>query len=472
MVLNLNKLFDLKKYSSNIALITDKQEITYQELDDLVCKFSEEFIAERSLILLVCTNTIESVIAYISIIKSGSVCLLVGDTNIDELLVKYKPKFVFSPKNKNIDLEAVKEFDSYKLYKTNFDIDYKLNDKLAILLTTSGSTGSPKFVRLSYRNIISNTISISEYLDITSNDRVISTMPMNYTYGLSKINTHLLNGASIILTESTLMSREFWDILKEKQATNFGGVPYIYEMLKKLRFEKMDLPSLRYITQAGGKLSKNLVIDFYEVCSKKNIDFIVMYGQTEATSRMSYLPPKSLPNKADSIGIAIPNGKFIIKDDSGNTIENSGESGELIYYGENVSMGYSESCYDLIEPDINNGCLYTGDLAKKDTDGYFYIAGRKKRFLKVYGNRVSLDELEQIIKSYGYECACSGEDDKLVIYLVDNQIDKTELLFKLMTVTGLNKNAFNIVFIDEIPRNESGKTLYYKLDELGKKVNA
>ncbi len=464
MGLNLNNLFDFKKYSNNIALISDKKEITYQELDDLVCKFSEEFIAERSLILLVCTNTIESVIAYLSIIKSGSVCLLVGDTNIDELLVKYKPKFVFSPKNKNIGLQAVKEFDSYKLYKTNFDIDYKLNDKLAILLTTSGSTGSPKFVRLSYRNIISNTISISEYLDITSNDRVITTMPMNYTYGLSKINTHLLNGASIILTESTLMSREFWDILKEKQATNFGGVPYIYEMLKKLRFEKMDLPSLRYITQAGGKLSKNLVVDFYEICSKKNIDFIVMYGQTEATSRMSYLPTKYLPEKAGSIGIAIPNGKFSIINELGEEIKENFKSGELIYSGKNVSMGYAQSYEDLNLEDINNGILHTGDIAQFDEDGFFYIVGRKKRFVKIYGNRVNLDEIEHMLKKYGYECACIGEDDKLTLFIVD-KIDTKKLLRRISHDTFLNKNVFELIQIDSIPRNESGKIQYSKLEK-------
>ena len=465
MVLSLNNLFDFKKYADNIALITYEKEITYHQLDQLTIEYGS-YIKERSLVFLICTNTIESVVAYLSIIKFGSVCLLIGDNNIEELLKKYKPEYVFSPKAKELDIKVVKEFDSYRLYKTAYDVDYKLSDDLAILLTTSGSTGSPKFVRIAYENIVSNTNSISEYLNINTQDRAITTMPMNYSYGLSIINTHLSKGATVILTESSIMNREFWDLLKEKKVTNFGGVPYIYEILKKLRFEKMNLPSLKYITQAGGKLNTNLVLEFHEVCTKKGIEFFVMYGQTEATARMSYLPPSALPKKAGSMGITIPNGRFVIVDDEGNMIEDSEVIGELLYYGKNVSLGYSQSCYDLNAENENKGCLHTGDLAKRDADGYYYIAGRKKRFVKVFGNRVNLDEFEQIVKSYGYDCVCGGQDDNLIIYLTDHNIDKTELLNNLMTKTGLNKSAFSVVFINEIPRNESGKTLYYKLDNL------
>ncbi|PHR69852.1 MAG: AMP-dependent synthetase [Arcobacter sp.] len=456
-------LFNFDNYKNNIALITNDREVTYKELDQLSYEVGM-LLDNKSLVLLVCTNTIDSIISYIGIIKSGAKCLLVANTDIESLLEKYKPQYVFSPIEKNINAKVIKEFGSYIACKTNFDVDYEINNELAILLTTSGSTGSPKFVRLSYNNIVSNTTSISEYLKIKSSDRAITTMPMNYTYGLSIINTHLANGASLILTDESLMSKIFWSLIKEKKATNFGGVPYTYEMLKKLRFERVNLPDLKYITQAGGKLNKKLVLDFYEVCSKKNIKFYVMYGQTEATSRMSYLPLESLPEKAGSIGIAIPDGKFLIKDDKGCEIEDIDVRGELVYIGNNVSYGYSQSYHDLKEGDKNYGCLHTGDLATKDADDYFYIVGRKNRFIKVYGNRVNLDEFEHIITSYGYECVCTGEDDKLNIFLTDNTIEKLFLFNKLMKDTGLNKSAFNLVYIDSIPRSDSGKIIYYKLD--------
>lgn len=459
----MNNLFNFGKYKNNIALISNKQEVTYEELD-IVSREIQNLLNSSSLVFLVCTNTMDSVIAYVAIVKSGAKCLLVANNDIEHLLEKYKPHYIFSPKEKKIQGSLVKEFGDYVAYKTNYNIDYEINNKLAILLTTSGSTGSPKFVRLSYNNIISNTESISKYLNIDSSHRAITTMPMNYSYGLSIINTHLANGASIVLTEEPLMSKEFWSLIKEKQATNFGGVPYVYEMLKKLRFERVNLPDLKYVTQAGGKLNINLMLEFNEICTKKGIDFYVMYGQTEATARMSYVPLDSLPKKLGSIGIAIPKGKFLINDDNGSEIKESDIVGELVYYGENVSLGYSQSYHDLVEGDKNNGCLHTGDLAKVDKDGYYYIVGRNNRFAKIYGNRVNLDEFEQIIKSYGHECVCTGEDDILNIFVTDKTIDKNILFNKLMQNTKLNKSSFNLIYIDTIPRSDSGKVLYCKLN--------
>ena len=462
----MNNLFNFSTYKNNIALISDKQEITYSELDSSSYEI-QNLLNNNSLVFLVCTNSIDSIISYIGIIKSGAKCLLVNDTDIEHLLEKYKPHYIFSPKEKRLQGSLIKAFGDYVAYKTKYNINYKINNKLAILLTTSGSTGSPKFVRLSYDNIISNTKSISKYLNINSSHRAITTMPMNYSYGLSIINTHLANGASLILTDEPLMSKEFWSLIKEKQATNFGGVPYTYEMLKKLRFERVNLPDLKYITQAGGKLNTNLILEFNEICTKKNIDFYVMYGQTEATARMSYMPLDSLPKKSGSIGIAIPKGKFSIKDDNGSKIKETDITGELVYYGENVSFGYSQSYQDLKDGDENNGCLHTGDLAKVDKDGYYYIVGRNNRFVKVYGNRVNLDEFENIIKSYGYECVCTGKDDLLNIFITDKAIEKKILFNKLMQDTKLNKSAFNLIYIDTIPRSDSGKVLYYQLNSGG-----
>lgn len=457
----IEKLFNFSNYKNRVALISENEEVTYSQINEKASEI-EKLIGDRCLVFLICTNTIDSIISYLSILKSGSACLLVADIDISELVEKYKPRFIFSPKEKKLSGRIVKELNSYSLIKTNYETSYKISENLAILLTTSGSTGSPKFVRISYDNIINNTNSITEYLKIDNSHKAITTMPMSYTYGLSIINTHLNKGASLVVTEASLLSREFWSLLKDKNVTNFGGVPYTYEILKKLRFERMELPSLKYITQAGGKLKKNLVLEFYENCIKKDINFIVMYGQTEATSRMSYLPSTNIPSKPGSIGIAIPNGKFHLIDESGHEIKESFQSGELIFEGKNVSLGYSISFDDLKNEDENKGLLHTGDLAHVDEDGFYFIVGRKKRFVKIYGNRVNLDEFENIIKEYGYSCACTGEDDNITIHMVDD-VDTVELFNKIMKDTTLNKNAFTLCKIDEIPRSDSGKILYSKL---------
>jgi len=286
---------------------------------------------------------------------------------------------------------------------------------------------------------------------------------MSYTYGLSIINSHLLKGACLILNEHTLMEKEFWTLLKEKKATTFGGVPYAYEMLKKLKFSRIALPSLKYITQAGGKLSLELSEEFSKVCMDKGIKFIVMYGQTEATARMSYLPWNYALTKAGSMGIAIPGGEFYLIDSNNHEIKDNEVVGELIYKGDNVTLGYAESCYDLINGDDNFGILRTGDMAKRDENAFYYIVGRKKRFLKIFGNRINLDEVETILRSKGYECVCTGVDDKLSIYTINENIEE-ELLKFISSQLGLNKIAFHVTYIKQIPRNDAGKIIYSALN--------
>jgi acyl-coenzyme A synthetase/AMP-(fatty) acid ligase len=287
-------------------------------------------------------------------------------------------------------------------------------------------------------------------------------MPMSYTFMLSIINSHLLKGASIILTNATLMEKRFWELIKDNNPTTFSGVPYIFEMLKKLRFAQMDLPNLKYITQAGGKLSKELTAMFNDICSQKGIKFYVMYGQTEATARMSYLPWENASQKLGSMGIAIPGGQFWLEDENGNVIDDSDTAGELIYKGDNVTLGYAENYIDLSKGDKNKGILRTGDLAKRDVDGFYYITGRKKRFLKMFGKRVSLNEIEEHINLAGYNCACTGTDDNLKIYVTE--LNTKDWIRKyIVERVGINQAGFNIVFIDKIPRNDYGKVLYSEL---------
>lgn len=461
---------DLDQYQDQTAIITEAEEhISYRQLlntaDSLVA-----FIPKRSLVFLVCKNSFESVAAYIGFLRKRIVPVLINagmDSDLFSTLVKsYRPNFICCPKDWMAEGNEFHCFGDYRLLQTeDYNQKHELFSELALLLTTSGSTGSPKLVRQSYQNITSNANSIAQYLRITSNDRPITTLPMYYTFGLSILQSHLLMGASIIMTEASLMDKNFWNLLKVQEATTFSGVPYVYEMLKKLRFKRMDLPSVRCMTQAGGKLSKELCAEFTDICAQKGIEFIVMYGQTEATARMSYLPWEYAKDKAGSIGIAIPGGRFSLYDINESEIKDSEVMGELVYSGDNVTLGYAQSWKDLSKGDENGGVLQTGDMAKRDNDGFYYIVGRKKRFLKLFGNRVNLDEVEGLLKSAGYQCVCSGVDDHLKIYLTDES-KKEEARKFISQKTGLNLAGFTSIFIPEIPRNESGKVLYSKLEEL------
>jgi len=472
----MNLYDDLEKYHRNIAVITEQSEqISYGDLLGVADNIGKQ-IKKRCLVFIICKNCFESLVGYVGFMRSGAVLAMINDNIndvfLENLLEVYKPEYIYLPAQKSglkINCTAVRSFGSYELLKTAYSTDYDIHRDLALLLTTSGSTGSPKFVRQSYKNIKSNAQAIAQYLEITSADRPVTTMPMSYTYGLSIINSHLLKGASMILTEATLMDKFFWEIIKTSRATTFGGVPYIYEILKKLRFAEISLPNLKYITQAGGKLNVELSSDFVDICAKKCVKFYAMYGQTEATARMSYLPWEYARSKANSIGRVIPGGRLWLEDESGNVIEKSDVSGELIYEGDNVTLGYAKSYLDLCKGDENKGILRTGDMAKRDADGFYYITGRKKRFLKMFGNRVNLDEVEQLIRAADCDCVCAGADNDLKIYITKPD-DRDRIKEYIAQRTGINRSGFTVVHIDKIPRNESNKVLYSALEDVGQRL--
>lgn len=454
---------ELSEKGNNVALVTNEKELTYIQLDKLA-KLITEAIPARSFIFLVCTNSIASVAGYVGFLQKRIVPVLLNSALDKELFVKLKqhfqPQYIWCP-NDFVEDKGIKEREGYKLVSTGVKAP-KIDEDLAIMLTTSGSTGSPKFVRQSYKNIQSNTAAIAEYLGIIPDDHAITTLPMSYTYGLSIIQSHLMAGAKIILTEQTFFDRGFWDFFREKGATTFGAVPYTYQMLDRLRFLRMNLPSLRYITQAGGRLGEALHLKFASGMREQGKALVVMYGATEATARMSYVPTDYAVEKAGSIGIAIPNGRFELIDIDGSIITESEKVGELVYYGDNVALGYAEYCSDLARGDEFGGRLETGDMAKRDEDGYYYVVGRKKRFLKIYGNRVNLAEVEDIFSQAGYETVCVGGDDHMRIYTTSK--DENEVVNFISKKTGLNRAAFTAIHIDKIPYNDSGKVLYSELE--------
>lgn len=451
----------IERFEDRIAVISKEQTFSYRDFVEQADEVAKN-MGDRKLVFLVCTNTIESLLSYVGCLRNDIVPLMVqvstGEDAFNNLIECYKPAFILQPVGFSKGT-AVKKYGSYEMIKTKYNT-CQLHPDLGLLLTTSGSTGSIKFVRQSYKNIKSNAESIVEYLKIVPEDRAITTLPMHYTYGLSIINSHLMSGASLVITEAGLMEKEFWSLVKTNSVNNFGGVPYTYEMLKKLRFSHMDVSSLRYLTQAGGKLGTALHKEFAEICKEKGIDLVIMYGQTEATARMSYLSPEYSLSKAGSIGKAIPGGEFLLIDDNGDIIQEPGVVGELVYRGANVTMGYAQCLNDLSKDDEWSGELKTGDMAFFDADGFFYISGRKKRFLKVFGNRVNLDEIDSLLREQGYEAVSSGEDNNVVIYSVDGGEGIIDFLAEK---TGLNRHAFSVRYIKEIPRNSAGKIVFAEL---------
>ena len=469
-------MWNFNRFSENIALRSDDgTRLTYRELEEETGRLASA-IGERCLVFSMCSNTAGSVIGYTAFIQNRIVPVLLNahlDKELLEgLLAKYCPAYLWMPEDLSGEYEArtgwqkTYEDRGYVLLKTNYEKSYPLYEELGLLLTTSGSTGSPKFVRQSYKNIEANTRQIAEYLELDQNERPVTTLPMNYTYGLSIINSHLLVGARLLLTDKTMMERGFWAFMKEQRATSFGGVPYTYEMLDKLRFFRMDLPDLKTMTQAGGKLIPELHKKFAEYAAEKGKKFIVMYGQCEATARMGYLPADKAVEKCGSMGIVIPGGTFHLIDVNGDTVKEPYVTGELVYEGENVTLGYAECGEDLIKGDERNGLLQTGDMAQFDEDGYYYIVGRRKRFLKIYGNRVNLDEVDRMIKGKfeNLECASTGVDDHMYLFVTDGTYAEQVKEF-VVAKTGLNQAAFKVIVVDSIPKNDAGKTLYKELEK-------
>lgn len=465
-------MWSFNDFKNNIAIIDDSGvTLTYRQLNEEAEKIAAN-INKRCLIFILCGNETGAITGYAAFINAGVVPVLLNKhldrSLLDNLLNAYSPAFIWLPENmakdfKNFDF-IYKSLD-YCLLKTNFKIEYELYTELGLLLTTSGSTGSPKFVRQSYLNILDNAQSIAKYLELNEYERPVTDLPMNYTYGLSVINSHLLVGATLLVTEKSLMQREFWSFIKENKASSISGVPYTYEMLDKMRFQRMKLPDLKTMTQAGGKLTPELHKKFAEFAAESGKKFIVMYGACEATARMGYLPAEKSLEKYGSMGIAIPGGKFYLIDVNGNKINEPYITGELIYEGKNVALGYAERGEDLKKGDEKNGVLFTGDMAQFDSEGYYFIVGRKKRFLKMFGNRVNLDEIDRLIKTYfNIECASAGIDDHLYIFILKSDEAKAASIRDFAAQkTKINASGFKIIALDEIPKNDSGKVLFNEL---------
>lgn len=460
-------IFDNLTAKNDIALINEKG-AKYSYAD--VIYISSELVSDiqtRSLVFLMCDNSAEIVMAYVGLLRKKIVVVLLDSninfTHYENLTQAYKPNYTIS--NKPLKTKASFKLNNNCYIYQNYPAhEHKLHNDLAMLLTTSGSTGSLKYVRLSYENIYQNTKDIITYLEIKPEDITITTLPMNYTYGLSIINTHLFAGASIVLSDVSVMSKRFYETLNKYQVSSFGGVPYTYEMLSRQTFLHKPVKSLKYLTQAGGKLPIELGEKFINFCTANNMKFIIMYGQTEATARMAYLPWDYANKKMGSIGRPIPNGEITLHDENDVLITGFHTSGEIVYQGKNVMMGYACDLSDLEKGNELNGILHTGDIAYRDEEGFYFIVGRQNRFLKLFGKRINLDEIERLLQNKGLHCVCTGKDDYMNIYTLETDNEDVIKLY-LYDMAGINMQCIHVHHINEIPRNTSGKIKYHSLDQ-------
>lgn len=459
-------MWDLKRYGSNIAMIDDKgNKVTYAELDEIQKTIASAISSggnERTLIFIICSNSIECIEGYAACLNNHIVPFMISpnmpENIFDNLCKSYLPQYIWMPIMKTIIGKTVYHYKGYKLVKIH-NHRVAINDDLALLLSTSGTTGSRKTVRISYKNIETNTQDIVSALSINENDRAVTMLPMHYTYGLSVINTHLYVGARLLVTDKKTISSKFWDFFNENKGTSLSGVAYTYKMLMKMGFDKWKLPYLKKITQAGERLSPDVYLYLSEMSEKRNIDFQPMYGQTEATARISVMPKGMAKYKIGSVGLPLDSGSIELVDEMGYIIQKRNTKGRLIYKGANVAMGYAFGREELAAGDVWKGRLDTGDYAYVDEEGYIFIVWRNDEYVKVCGNRISLQELEMLLEkqfSAGEFCAKYSEG-KLILECTEKNIGMVAEW--ICNVTGLNHNMIEIKYYNELPLSDTGKVI-------------
>lgn len=455
-------LLDLDKCNLDAiaAIDTYGNRVAYGEIIELSRRIGRD-AGTRSLFFILTKNDAGGIAWVMAAILSGNVPLILS-ANTDKKLLQnlvdtYRPQYICRPS------EGSGALYGYSVDATGESM-CEMHEELSHLLPTSGSTGSPKLVRHKYDNIEAAATNISAFFRLAESDRPLMVLPLHFTMGLSMVFSHFKVGATILITDKSMTDPSFWRFMKEERATSFTGVPFSYEILDKMRFTRMKLPDLTLLTQGGGKMPTELNLKLAEYCRENGKRWIATYGQSEGTARMAWLPEEYAISKMGSIGIAVPNGRLSLRDSDGNFISESPATGEMCYEGRNVTMGYAECRDDLKKGDERHGFLPTGDIAYRDEDGFYFIKGRMKRFLKIFGNRIGLDECDQIVKAaVSCECACTGNDKLLIVYLTDVR-ESEKARAALIEAVHLPANVIDVRFIEALPKNEAGKTLFSKLN--------
>jgi acyl-CoA synthetase (AMP-forming)/AMP-acid ligase II len=433
---------DLARHGSRPALLHDGQALTYADLADRVHDVASALGRERRLVLVTASNDVDAVVTYLGALRGGHAVLLApaDDTRRQQLVAQYQPDVV--------------HHGGQLLVESTAESAHVLHEELALLLGTSGSTGSSKLVRLSAANLTSNAEAIVAYLGIGPDDRAATTLPFHYCYGLSVLHSYLLAGASLALTDASVADAGFWSWARDAEITSFVGVPYTFDLLDRIGFEHVELPSLRYVTQAGGRLAPERVRHFAELGRRRGWQLVVMYGQTEATARMAYLPPELAAVAPGAIGVPIPGGSFEIEPRPGLPEG----TGELVYRGPNVMLGYAEQPADLALGRVIDR-LHTGDLGRLGEHGLYEVVGRASRLAKVFGVRVDLDDLERRLAEQGLEAAAASDDERIVL-AVEPHAGRDAVAGEVAAMLGLPPTRVVVLAVDALPRHASGKLDY------------
>jgi acyl-CoA synthetase (AMP-forming)/AMP-acid ligase II len=455
----------------------DGQELSYNNLRKQVIDRSEMFSSDRTcLVFHFIQNSIEDVIGLFATLAAGHAVALLNPSLevavIQDLAKRYEPDFAIGPIK---TLQAISptiggerdiaELSVTKgLWKNPAPSALPVNALNSVLLSTSGSTGSAKFVRLSAQNLLVNARQIVRALDITQDDVACGHLSLHYSYGLSVLLSHLHAKASILLHDIGFMEAAFWDAARQARCTSLPGVPFHYEMLRRLDLEKLMVPDIKVCTQAGGRLQPKLIPFFSERMSARGGRFYVMYGQTEASPRMTTLAFEDVKEFPDSVGTALSEGRIEIQDEQGQALE-TGQIGEVVYFGSNVMLGYALDRSDLAKGDVTGGVLRTGDLGRLDERGRLFITGRAARFAKILGLRVSLDEVEKMA-NIDYPVASLDIDGKLLVLLegADDTVCQ-QVLISLSEALSIHPSYLKVRVIDALPRLASGKLDYRALKE-------
>jgi acyl-CoA synthetase (AMP-forming)/AMP-acid ligase II len=431
-----------------VALVGDHESLTYDQLAARVAVRTAELrLAPRSLVVLAGTPGLEFVTTYLALLDGGHVPLMAGD-HPERLAAAWSPAAVVTATGDDVDVQRRRTEDRI------------LHPALALLLSTSGSTGAPKLVRLSHANLTSNARAIAAYLGLSPADRGITSLPLHYCYGLSVLHSHLGAGASVVLTGASVVDPCFAAAVHHHGVTNLAGVPYTFEMLERSGPERIHAPSLRLLTQAGGRMAPEAVARWRDRAEGWGADLYVMYGQTEATARMAYLPPHLARVRPNAIGVPIPGGALEVRPLGGLDGEHGDGVGELVYSGPNVMMGYATGDDDLADgPTLTE--LRTGDLGRFDPEhGVFEIVGRRSRLVKPFGLRIDLDAVEARLAAEGLDVTVTGDDDLVVAGTPAG--DPAEVAARLQEATGLPASMVAVVPGD-LPRTAAGKVDYQAL---------
>lgn len=462
---------------NNTAIIQGEHETSYRQLKAKVLS-AAHFLSTRNVqpgdrVCLLMENSADYVALYYAIWVKGAIAVALNtglmQEDIENLCKHCGGKILVHDAKHSFNSENISVFNSCEIAETNLSLEIQTLPKLedtASIIYTSGTTGHPKGVTLTHRNLASNTDSIIQYLKLTAADRVMCILPFFYSYGNSLLHTHLSTGASLVLENSFMYPQKVLEKMQETQVTGFSGVPSTFTMLlDRSKLRETQIPSLRYVTQAGGGMSASDIEHF--TSAWHNVDFIVMYGQTEASARLTYLPANMLTKKMGSAGKAIPDVEIIVRDEQGNRCP-AGTQGEITAQGPNIMQGYWNDQAET-EKAIQQGWLYTGDLGYQDEDGYVYIIGRNKEMIKTGAHRIAPREIEEKIRELPgvQEVAVAGIPDRILgqvikAYIVrntesPNSLEPREIMRHCKEKLASYKIPKKIEFVSALPKTASGK---------------